>query len=964
MRHRHAVFGFVAAALLWALPGAASLVPSFGVPSTYPVPARPYHTVVRDMNGDGRPDIAISCDGSGQLSLYLANTYGTFAGRIDYPAIADARGLAAGDFNEDGRIDLVTASESGSQAAVLFNAGNAQFSQPSLVSTASNPSSVLAGDLNGDGHLDLAVGCESGVLTVLLGNGQGTFTRAADYPIGAMSLNACMGDLNGDGKLDVVTANTAGSVTVLLGRGDGTFASGVDYPMATGCWTAVIADFNGDGVPDIASSNSGAASVTVRFGVGDGTFAGLASYGTGPYPYSLAAGDLNGDGASDIAVTNDGTTHVQVLTNNGNGTFAAAMAFEAGVSSVSMNIAELNDDGRPDLVVGSLSNSVIVMYNTTTPPPSPSTTTLSLDLNPSTFGQVVTLTASVAPSSATGFVQFFDGGTLLGRTALSGGSTTFPVSSLVHGDHVLFAHYLGNIALSPSDSPTQTLHVDLAATSVVIGSSANPSYEGVATTFTANVTVLPPGQGVPTGSVQFLVDGTNTGVPVLLTSGSATSAPVTSLGAGHHAVVAAYLPADTFSCAPSSSAALDQVVTGSAPAIVAVRDVPNDQGGRVFLTWSCTLDRPDFHDITGYRIWRRVPPGALSAQGLRALPARRADGTLEPTYWEEIANLHAAQLMNYGFTAPTTQDSLPDSNPYTAFLVQALTTDPLVWFDSPPDSGYSVDNLVPPAPASFVAEYHAGMSNLHWTASRAPDVSFYRLYRGYTVDFVPGPTSLIGTLTDTTFADPTGSEVYCYKLAAVDVHGNTGRYAIITPSGATATLATFLTPVLGDGSVDLGWYVSTMEPYEIIVQRRGVEDGWSALGPVAVDGLGYARYHDTSVVPGARYGYRLLLRAPGVTDAFAGEGWIDVPVSGSTNVFAASPVSAGPVRVSLVATGTRPVPVELYDLSGRRVTALSVAGGLGRVNVEVADASSLTPGVYLLRVGLETPVVRRVVVIR
>ena len=120
----------------------------------------------------------------------------------------------------------------------------------------------------------------------------------------------------------------------------------------------------------------------------------------------------------------------------------------------------------------------------------------------------------------------------------------------------------------------------------------------------------------------------------------------------------------------------------------------------------------------------------------------------------------------------------------TTFFVRAATATPTTYFDSPPDSGYSVDNLPPAPPSPFAAAYASGATHLHWGANTEPDLWYYRLYRGSSVGFTPGPASLIATRSDTGYVDagPAGSY---YKLSAVDVNGNESGYAVLTPNGTT-----------------------------------------------------------------------------------------------------------------------------------------------------------------------------------
>jgi hypothetical protein len=276
-----------------------------------------------------------------------------------------------------------------------------------------------------------------------------------------------------------------------------------------------------------------------------------------------------------------------------------------------------------------------------------------------------------------------------------------------------------------------------------------------------------------------------------------------------------------------------------------------------------------------------------------------------------------------------------------------------------------VDNLAPPAPDPFEAEYRADGVALHWLPSRAPDVAGYRLHRGAGVDFVPGDGTLVLAAPDTGFFDPGGGAGHVYKLAATDVHGNHGRFAIVSAAAPSAGPATPLPADLAAGRVALRWYLSLDDPLELAVQRRGPDEAWRALGAAAADGAGLVAFEDTGVEAGTRYGYRLALRAAGGPEWFAGERWVALPPAPGDRVLELpNPVAGGDVRVTFTAPPDQIVRVELFDLAGRVVATRHVPGGSGRGTVALARASDLAPGVYLVRVGLPVPAVARVVVIR
>jgi hypothetical protein len=241
------------------------------------------------------------------------------------------------------------------------------------------------------------------------------------------------------------------------------------------------------------------------------------------------------------------------------------------------------------------------------------------------------------------------------------------------------------------------------------------------------------------------------------------------------------------------------------PHLTAVRDVRGDQGGSVRLQWNASpLDQPDPGRVADYRVWRQTPAtAALAAQRAGASLLRAEDGAValeaaiasgQRVYladvlaaqfaWEYVGTQPASGYPAYSFVSPTTTDSLPGYNPRTVFMVQAHATDGAHW-DSAPDSGYSVDDLPPLAPAPFAGIYASGGTSMTWGANAETDLAGYRLYRGHSTGFAPGPASLVSTTSATAYVDPAGAP-YVYKLSAVDIHGNESAFATLVPAGTLA----------------------------------------------------------------------------------------------------------------------------------------------------------------------------------
>ena len=245
------------------------------------------------------------------------------------------------------------------------------------------------------------------------------------------------------------------------------------------------------------------------------------------------------------------------------------------------------------------------------------------------------------------------------------------------------------------------------------------------------------------------------------------------------------------------------------PAIASVLDIKGDQGGHVRLAWNSSyLDADPLYAVGAYWIWRQTPISAAMAAvanggawldpQLETLAARAAphewsavtdrrlftstvvNGT---TYaWEYLASQPASGFSQYSYVAATTRDSLGGSNPYTLFMVQARAPSGPAFWSSAPDSGYSVDNLPPLAPSPFTGYFTGGATALHWGPSLETDFGVYRLYRGSSAGFVPGPSNFVVEKPDTGYSDAAGTPFY-YKLSAVDVHGNESAFALLTPSG-------------------------------------------------------------------------------------------------------------------------------------------------------------------------------------
>ncbi len=265
--------------------------------------------------------------------------------------------VATGDFNGDGKPDLAVANFLDNTISILLGQGDGTFLAQTTYPTGSNPYSIAIGDFNGDGKLDLAVAnTNDNAVSILLGQGDGTFLAQATYPTGANPISIAIGDFNGDGKLDLAVANTNdNAVSILLGQGDGTFVTQASTNLTGTIPVSIVTgDFNGDGKLDLVVANNGDNTLSILLGQGDGTFSAQTTYPTGAGPQTIAVADFNGDGKLDLAITNNnnGDNTVSILLGLGDGTFLAQTTYPTGSGPFSLSIGDLNGDGKLDLAVG------------------------------------------------------------------------------------------------------------------------------------------------------------------------------------------------------------------------------------------------------------------------------------------------------------------------------------------------------------------------------------------------------------------------------------------------------------------------------------------------------------------------------------------------------------------------------------------------------------------------------------
>ncbi len=249
--------------------------------------------------------------------------------------------IVTADLNGDNVPDVVVTNARSDAVTVLLGNGDGTFRAPRTFVVGAGISSsagdvyreAVVADFNADGVPDIAVpNLLSADVSILLGRGDGTFQpqRRFDAIIRADSLAA--GDFNGDGRRDLVAFQAFGKpsmAAVLLGRGDGTFLppTKLASPFTLQGFPVRVGDFNGDGQDDIAAFSPQDARVQIWLSNGDGSFATLAPAPTGELTREARVVDINGDGKLDLLTTGDNTGSVFVMLGNGDGTFQAPRGF-------------------------------------------------------------------------------------------------------------------------------------------------------------------------------------------------------------------------------------------------------------------------------------------------------------------------------------------------------------------------------------------------------------------------------------------------------------------------------------------------------------------------------------------------------------------------------------------------------------------------------------------------------------
>jgi hypothetical protein len=811
-----------------------------------------------DVNGDGYSDVIAGAFGysssTGRAYIYFGSA--SMNNTADVILTGEASGIQfgqsvsnAGDVNGDGYSDIIAGANVYSTftgRTYIYFGGVLMDNSPDAAITgeaAGNQfgySVSYAGDVNGDGYSDVIAGAwgygtnkgraylydyfmKSHIIPEITMTGEATFNQFG------ISVSKA-GDVNGDGYSDVIVG--ANGYSVNIGRAYIYFGGEIlnnvpDITMtgeAAGVYfgnsVSTAGDVNGDGYADVIvgaqkySSNTGRAYIyfggAVMNNISDLIITGSAA---GDYLGSSVstAGDVNGDGYSDVIVGSEGYSSGfgraavylggTAMDNTADVILSGATGNSNFGNSVS-SAGDVNGDGYSDVILGAKG------YNTTTGRAyiylggslmnNSADLTMTGETTGNYFGESVSSAGDVNGDGYSDVIVGAGGNSgYIGKAYIYlGGFVMNNISDITMTGEIAI-NVFGSSVSSAGDINGDG-YSDIIVGAYSYNSGAGRAYIFFGGSFMNNIADI---------TMTAEVDNNNLGISV--------SSAGDFNGDGYSDLIAG---ASGFNSAIGSA----NIYTGSAiginPVLNYVKDVPNDQGGKVNLKWLRSgYDVQGNSLITDYLIQRSFPPSGGNFS------------------WQNITTIPASHESFYTYIDYTPSDSSSNNSSTFYYRITARTNEINQSWKSNILSGRSLDNIAPLMVSPFTAAPSGPDVRLNWKRSDSPDLLNYVLFRSINPTIDPYSETQWMTATDSTLLDTSPlSGTYYYFIVAQDIHGNYSPVAVTQNSSATTVELTMFI----EGFYNAGTNMQVSDT--VTVQLRNQTSPFTAVdqskGLVAPDG--------------------------------------------------------------------------------------------------------------------------------